>query len=184
VIWIGTGKGVCSFDGQKWTYYKKTGGKTLVNNYVRSVMVDNRNHKWFGTEYGVSEFYNGIWTTYLSPKALANYIFTVFQGFKNNIWFGTMAGALRIDESGNQIALTTENGLIYDQIESIAVDNNGSIWFGTQFGVSKYDGSSIKNYNTTNGLAANWTTAILKADNGDIWFASVNKGLSVLHITQ
>jgi len=93
-------------------------------------------------------------------------------------------GALRYDSSGNQMSLSTKDGLIYDQIESMAEDDNGTMWFGTQFGVSRYDGSSVKTYTTTNGLAANWTTAILKADNGDIWFGSVNKGLSVLHISQ
>ena len=115
---------------------------------------------------------------------MANYIFVVFEDTKNNVWFGTMAGAFRRDTSGNQMSLTTKDGLVYDQIESMTEDNNGVMWFGTQFGVSRYDGSSLKTYTTANGLAANWTTAILKADNGDIWFSSVNKGLSVLHISQ
>ncbi len=45
----------------------------------------------------------------------------------------------------------TQNGLISNEVYSVEVHEN-SIWFGTEYGVSTYEGTSWKSYNTSHGL--------------------------------
>ena len=39
-----------------------------------------------------------------------------------------------------------QNGLSHNTINSILQDSKGFIWFGTNFGLNRFDGSSIKSY--------------------------------------
>jgi ligand-binding sensor domain-containing protein len=143
------------------------------------VLIDDNDHKWFGTEFGVSEYFDNVWTTYLSQNAQANYIFTLSTDMSGNIWVGSLAGVLEI-QNGNQTSLSTADGLVYNQVNAIAEDQQGNMWFGTQFGASKYNGTTMKTYSTANGLAANWVSCIVVDKQGLIWFGSNNKGVSVL----
>mgnify|MGYP001992094754 CR=1 FL=1 len=45
---------------------------------------------------------------------------------------------------------TTVDGLLTDFIECVEVDVNDNIWFGTNMGLSKFDGSNWTNYNSSN----------------------------------
>lgn len=47
--------------------------------------------------------------------------------------------------------LNVENGLSQSSVLSIAQDGKGFMWFGTRFGLNKYDSQSFKVYNHQNG---------------------------------
>ena len=47
--------------------------------------------------------------------------------------------------------LNVENGLSQSSVLSIAQDTRGFIWFGTRFGLNKYDSQSFKIYNSEKG---------------------------------
>ena len=46
----------------------------------------------------------------------------------------------------------TRDGLAQMQLMCAFQDSDGFVWFGTKGGVSKWDGTSFKNYTTENGL--------------------------------
>lgn len=74
----------------------------------------------------------------------------ILQDSKGNYWFGSLqeGGAVY---NGNSIKYFTNNdGLTDNQIHAIQEDKDGIIWFNTQKGVSRYDGTSIKNHTQTN----------------------------------
>ena len=52
--------------------------------------------------------------------------------------------------NGQRILLL--NGLVANDVATIQVDNQGNIWFGTNGGVSKFDGSKWTTYTSANGL--------------------------------
>ena len=41
---------------------------------------------------------------------------------------------------------------------SMLEDSKGFIWFGTDNGVSRWDGTKVRNYYTKDGLVSNWVT--------------------------
>ena len=78
--------------------------------------------------------------------------------------------------------LTTADGLALDVISNgdkvSLCDRNGNLWFGTgNGGVSRYDGSSFKNFTTEHGLANNLVWSIAEDKGGNIWFGT-NDGIS------
>jgi len=183
-IWSATGgDGVVRWNRANGTVTQYNTAAGLVHNAVRTVFLDRRGNKWFGTEFGASEFYNGVWITYLSDNSLADFIFTVYHDNDGNIWFGTLAGVLEYNGT-NYNSYTTADGLVFNEVRVIFNDSKGNMWFGTQFGVSKFDGTTWKTYNSSNGLSSDWVTAITEDKEGRIWFGTVNKGISILELAQ
>jgi len=74
---------------------------------------------------------------------------------------------------------TTADGLLSNNVNCVAVDASDDLWFGTQGGVSFFDGATWTSYTTTTdpGLADNNVVAIYVADDGTVW-AGTDFGLS------
>ena len=69
---------------------------------------------------------------------------------------------------------TTADGLISDFVESIAVDINDNIWFGTSAGVQMFDGTNWTSYtvSTHPSMPSNNIKVISAMSNGDIWIGT------------
>ena len=66
----------------------------------------------------------------------------------------------------------TSEGLVDNGVYAIAIDRMGHKWFGTESGVSEFDGSTWTTYTTADGLADNWVRAIAIDDAGHKWFGT------------
>lgn len=75
--------------------------------------------------------------------------------------------------------LGVEDGLIQSTIRTIFKDSEGRLWFGTNLGVSCWDGMEFKNYSTANGLPGHTVFAVAEHPRGSIYFGTSN-GASVL----
>lgn len=67
---------------------------------------------------------------------------------------------------------TTADGLARDQINRIARDSRGFLWFCTQEGLSRFDGYRFTNYTTANGLPNRTVTDLLETRSGEFWVAT------------
>jgi signal transduction histidine kinase/ligand-binding sensor domain-containing protein/DNA-binding response OmpR family regulator len=68
-------------------------------------------------------------------------------------------------------------------ITTIFQDKAGYMWFGTQYGLNRYDGMNIKNYyagNSFNELSDNIIVSILQDLSGNIWIAT-EQGVTVFN---
>ena len=65
---------------------------------------------------------------------------------------------------------TVEDGLAGDIVYRVFQDREGYIWFATETGVSRYDGSKYVNYTAENGLSANEILKIFEDSKGRVWF--------------
>jgi len=92
----------------------------------------------------------------------------------NTMWVGTGGGVCQSDLQGNILqSFTKDNGLASNDIYSIAIDAQGNKWFGTDAGVSKFDGTTWTNYTATaNGLAGNDVRSIAIDAQGNKWFGT------------
>src|SRR5664280_269814 len=81
-------------DAQTITNYTKANtSKSLCNDVVTSIAVDDKGNKWFGTTDGLSNFDNNNWKNYTSLDGLAgNIISIVTIDKKGNKWIGTDNG--------------------------------------------------------------------------------------------
>jgi len=75
---------------------------------------------------------------------------------------------------------TEADGLISNSVSSVVVDADDNLWFGTNKGISRFDGTTWTNYNMDNsGLVDNVITAIFIDRDGVLW-AGTDFGVSTM----
>lgn len=70
---------------------------------------------------------------------------------------------------------TVKDGLPSQEVYCSLQDHQGRIWFGTDAGVSVYNGFHFKNYSTKDGLLDNSVFAMCEDSAERIWFATLNR---------
>ena len=73
---------------------------------------------------------------------------------------------------------STLEGLSQRSVVAILQDDEGYLWFGTRYGLNKFDGHSFKNYyyhsNNNNSLSNSRITALAKDNQSNIWVGTKN----------
>ena len=151
----------------------------LSHNYVSSILSDDLNMKWIGTENGITKF-NGYDFEYIKPseefKDLYNEnIEVLFMDDEFNLWIGTKSGGLSyLDIKNNHIKnfnflidLADEGDL---RITALSQDHAGNIWIGTwRNGVFVID---FKNESLLKHYPYNQQVYSIARDfNNDMWFS-------------
>lgn len=67
--------------------------------------------------------------------------------------------------------LTSKNGLAGNQVYTMAQDSSGFIWFGTESGLSRFDGSKFVNYTSKDGLPDNEVLALFVDSKNRLWIS-------------
>jgi streptogramin lyase len=90
------------------------------------------------------------------------------------VWVArTMKGVAQyLPDLDEWVPYTTTDGLISDQVLSIAVSDQNVIWFGTRDGVSRFDGDEWSSYTVQDGLVGMYVGAITPGKSGDVWFGT------------
>ena len=71
------------------------------------------------------------------------------------------------------------DGLVTSQLATVAQDSSENIWFGSEFGVSRYDGVTFRTFTDVDGLIGLNVQTIFTDHLGRIWFGTFN-GVSML----
>ena len=72
----------------------------------------------------------------------------------------------------NNIIHTENSVLAGNYINAILKDSTGILWFGTDNGVSKFDGTNWTTYTKTDGLSVNNVRSIATDKYGNMWFGT------------
>lgn len=147
-IWIGTeGDGLYSLDlvnGKIQNFKNNSKDPTTISsNYVRSLMLNEKNQIWIGTFNGLSilESNKGTFQNYYNNpikrgSISQNSIRVIFKDSQGGVWLGTYYGGLNYYHPlKNQFGYIQQNPYIpslNDKVMScIAEDVSGNIWIGT-----------------------------------------------------
>jgi ligand-binding sensor domain-containing protein len=194
--WFGTDKGVSAFKNDKWLKpdYEEFYPEFVFQEFpVLSMATDlDGDTLYVGTKgAGIARVYSnevdGIsgasvfaqWGPMILPSDKVYSIFIASDGAK---WFGTDMGVARhIGQNSldNWTAFTTKDGLVNNFVQAIACDREGKIWFGTQGGVSVYDGSAWTSYTVNDGLNSNNILCIVVDKTGVVWIGTDNGVTSI-----
>jgi signal transduction histidine kinase/ligand-binding sensor domain-containing protein/CheY-like chemotaxis protein/HPt (histidine-containing phosphotransfer) domain-containing protein len=78
--------------------------------------------------------------------------------------------------------LTMRDGLSQSTVNSILQDSQGYLWLGTENGLDRYDGDSIREYRrergNERGLANDYIWSIAEDSQGDLWLATDGGGVA------
>jgi len=108
-------------------------------NYVLDIVVDHQNVKWIGTwGAGLSRFDGKHWTTFTAGHGTigGNFVHALEVDREGTLWAATDKGVSRFDGK-TWLTYTTADGLLDNNVFSIAFDREGNKWFGTWTGLSK-----------------------------------------------
>ena len=79
--------------------------------------------------------------------------------------------------------LTVEDGLSEGAVYSIIQDSRGFMWFGTRFGLNRYDGHEFRVFNhnpqDSTSLPGHWVSTILEDKDGYLWVGTLEDGLGI-----
>ena len=175
-IWFGTEKGLVVYaEGKFWEY---KGASELTGSNINRIIQDREGNIWFATDR------NGIGKMTLGKFKMFKLGVTV-NGFDESedgkIWVGTDTGVLCYDHDvqvQNQLTEYTK-GL---RIRHVQISSDGKVLVCcyTKPGFLIYDGNTIKNWSTDNGLAGNKVRVAVETKE-DEYYVGTTTGLSIIH---
>lgn len=166
-LWVGSSTGVLEIDlatSQMINTFTREDG--LANEYVFAIYVDSQGYKWFGTNAGgASRYKDGQWDVYFPMHGLADYWIYAFVEQKNGpFWIGTWAGANSVDLATMEFK-TYFSELINEWVYALDIDSKDRVWFGTEGGISMYDGDTWREWSHKDGLGAANVKQLLPSSN-------------------
>lgn len=191
IKWIGSAKGIAAYSGTKWLdiSYDDLYPSVIFEEYPITSMATNLSGDslYVGTKgAGIARVFkndvDGIsgasvyaqWGPIILPS---DNVYSVYIEKNGTKWFGTDMGAASHFGNNtleNWVVYTKEEGLVNDFVQAIGADPKGNLWFGTQGGISVFDGKTFTNYTTDNGLNSNNILCLATDGNGVVWIGTDN----------
>lgn len=149
---------------------------------------------WFGT-YGAVIGYDGSSFTIIDSDMLGLneetgylHVRSILEDSKGNLWIGNNGIGVWLYDGETITHFSKDQGLIsknsllsggyrspagsLEHVFAIGEDSEGNIWFGDRdTGAWKYDGKSMKNYTTEDGLTTTFISHIYQTKDRGLWFA-------------
>jgi len=204
-IWIGTdGGGLDILDPRtgKCTnyYYNGVPGKSPGDNDIKTIFQDREGRVWIGTVTAGLYLYDSSANSFL--RSAAGYrrgtaIYSIYEDSRGRLWIGTVGGGLdRLELSGKGSGSVVNYhhdpkdpySLPNDAVQTIAEDDKGNLWVGTENGglaVEEGESGRFRTYafdevdNTS--LSNNSIDYIYRDIQGNMWICTFSGGINVFN---
>ncbi len=186
-IWLATWRSLVKFDINSKEYTiigEKKDSTGLCSGGLRCVFLDKSGDLWVGTQGGLNRKKKGTdyFIHYLSingdTNSLSfNSVSNIHEDKNGLIWIGTMGGGLNsFDKKTNRFKwFTTHNGLPDNNIWSVEIQKDQTIWFSHNKGISHLNSvtGKIQNYsnNKLDGVVESYENLSTTLDDGSMIFA-------------
>jgi ligand-binding sensor domain-containing protein len=189
--WFGTDKGISAFQGTNWleNKYEDLYPDDIFEYFPFSTMAASNSGDtlYVGTiGGGVLRFYKddvdaisgaseyAIWGPINMPS---DDIYSVHISADGVQWIGTDKGVARHTGHNtleNWSVFNTDHGLAGNKVNAINSDSTGKLYFGTDNGLSVFDGANWATYRAENGLVSNNILTISVDKNNVVWLGTDN----------
>jgi ligand-binding sensor domain-containing protein len=146
-------------------------------NNLSALLVDRAGQVWSAGNGGIVAWdtAQGVYQKYTAADGLpSNDVAALVQTTDGRLWAGARDGyAASFDGQRWQV----HPELVGETISAMAAAPDGSLWFGTNRGVVRYDGRSWSAFTDQNGLKGGEVKALLVDREGRIW-AAMTSGLA------
>lgn len=174
-IWVGTGKGVSSFDGNRFESYSVNNG--LINNIVVAIMEDSDGDIWFGTPGGLSILTSDGFINVPNIGGLPADVSSLLKDEDENIWIGTFNLGLFLLNSEGLFQILDNNCIQCNIVNSIYEDSAGDLWVGSEADLKRYqDDGNFTSFNSQDGLAGKTVTTVYEDSEGSVWVGTFDGG--------
>ena len=86
------------------------------------------------------------------------------------LWLSWVVPVAYTAELNIEKTLTAADGLASNTVLTVFEDSHGNMWFGTNNGLTRYDGESFRTFTTEDGLTRNTIGLIFEDQHGMLWF--------------
>jgi signal transduction histidine kinase/ligand-binding sensor domain-containing protein len=113
----------------------------------------------------------------IAPPAPGVRVRNIMREHSGALWMGAEGdGVFRI-QGGSTVQYTKANGLVNDFVRAMIETRDGSVWIGTDEGVSQWHNGLLTSYREPDGLAYFSTRALLEGSDGSVWIGT-ERGVS------
>ncbi len=168
-LWLGSAEhGIVRWNQNNWTLYDDRSG--LTSNGVWAILEPKAGTILVGGRYGVDAFVDGKWDPKSRPPGLAGKVIESALALPGGeLWWGTFReGLLKSTQNGVEQAQAPDV-LLDNEIRSLFLDREGSIWIGTQAGLNRLSRPSVLFYGDLEGVGQGVLGKIAMAPDGGIY---------------
>lgn len=179
-FWIGTSEGISVFNGNSFVNLNSENG--LSNERIRCITSDNFNNIWVGTYFGgIMRFNHQDFIAYTPAEGLvSSQIHSITEDEKGDIIIGTYDGVSKLKIYNEKLlrtkTVTTDQGLLDNDVRSIFKDENDCYWYGTSTGITLIQNNKVTYLNEKVGLKNSEITVIKKIE--DTYWVGTNDGIA------
>ena len=171
-LWIATDAGLSRYHGSTLLNFTTKDG--LGHAQVRHIVADEDDVLWLATDAGVSRFDpNGILAFTNkdglrrsdSPAGATSGVFAIETDANGRFWIGTeWGGVFRVN--GRKLeAVRSPDSPAGGYVRKIHRTRDGTLWFGTDSGILKYNGTELVSV-----VKRPWVLALGSDHEGNLWF--------------
>jgi ligand-binding sensor domain-containing protein/class 3 adenylate cyclase len=147
LIWLLSGTFFCISQGD-YRFNNYTISNGLSQSFVTTIVQDENNSLWIGTQDGLNRFDGKSFEVYNQDETpgLESSNFECSERTPDGrLWFGTASGLILFDPNTERFSTFNISTHILLDIQSIDCDENGNLWLATVgYGVVKFDTKKLK----------------------------------------
>ena len=173
-LWLGTEEGLVRFDGEKFEVFNRANTPGLSGKDVKSLFEAPDGSLWIGMNGGLARLDHGRFA-YPLPGALPHEWVSAITGDRaGHVWLGTFGGGVVRFKDGRAKTFASPDGLADNFVWAMRETSDGSMWIGTNAGLTRITGDRLVTYTTSDGLPANRVRALLEDREGSLWIGTSN----------
>ena len=175
-VWVGTEHGLFRWLGSG-RVERPPGLQEFRSAHVTDLATDSRGRLWVATQQnGVFTYADGRAETIGTAQDLTKVaIWVVTADRAGGMWVGTNGlGAFRFGPAGEVTRISTNEGLTNDFVWQILIDSQERVWFYTNRGLDRWDGTEFVHFDGGDGLVdlEGSLGAALEDSRGTLWFGT------------
>ena len=147
----------------------------LPSDSVTAVLQTHDGFLWVGTTAGLVRF-DGIKFTPPGPEMSASNNLTgvtaLCEDSSGFLWIGTQQNGLFELAGGRMFHYSKDEGLLSDNVSSLAADNHGRVWVGSHSGLNLWTGQKFVSFTKNDGLPDESVSGVNVARSGTVWITT------------